>query len=529
MPGHRTEARIACGVLRRITGLLTLAPLVIAFGCGASGSANSPIRQPAVAGAFYPDSAKELNQLLKKAFQNAPPPQLEGELKALLLPHAGYVYSGVITAIGMRALVKQDIDTVYVIGTSHHADVGGALIWQGRAFRTPLGDYPVDLQAVRELLKTCPQIHLLPRAWIKEHSVEVQVPFLQKVAPKAKLVPMLMGTSTWEECWTVAEAIANQAKNRKAVIIASTDLSHYPTYADAKLVDQEMLKWVVAMEPQQLDALDRELMSRGVPNLACTICGLSGLKTTMIAATLMGANRGQLLHYANSGDVTEEKGQVVGYGAVAFVQAAGQPAKSLDRPRREDDLTLTEAQKQELLAIARSAITEALATGTRLAPTTSQKELLERHPVFVTLRRGGYLQGCIGLTEARLPLYQAVAQMACAAAFEDPRFKPLRAEDLPHTDIEISVLTPLKRIADPSEIVLGIHGVVVKRGDRSGLFLPQVATETGWSKEQFLDELCQQKANLPPDAWRDRKTELYVFRVLSFQQTAPAPANPPAK
>lgn len=529
MPVLHTATRITSRMWRRPLAFLTLLPLVAAFGCGSSGSANSPIRQPAVAGAFYPDTAKELNELLKKAFQNAPPPKLEGELKALLLPHAGYVYSGVIAAIGMRALVKQDLDTIYVIGTSHHANVGGALIWQGRAFRTPLGDYPVDLQAVRELLKTCPQIHLLPRAWVKEHSVEVQVPFLQKVAPKAKLVPLVMGTSTWEECWTVAEAIANQARLRKAVIIASSDLSHYPTYADAKLIDQKMLEAVVAMEPQQLDALDREMMSRGIPNLACTICGLSGLKTAIIASALLGANRGQLLHYANSGDVTNEKNQVVGYGAVAFVQEAGKPAKTLARPVREDDFTLTEAQKQELLAIARSAITEALATGTQLAPTTSQKALLERHPVFVTLRRGGYLQGCIGLTEARLPLYQAVSQMACAAAFEDPRFKPMRAEDLPHTEIEISVLSPLKRIADPGEIVLGIHGVVVKRGDRSGLFLPQVATETGWNKEEFLNQLCQQKANLPPDAWRDRKTELYVFRVLSFQQQAPAQQTAPAQ
>ncbi|MEW6515772.1 MAG: AmmeMemoRadiSam system protein B [candidate division FCPU426 bacterium] len=529
MPIHCATSRNPFFALRRTAALITLLPLVAALGCGSSGSGNSQIRPPAVAGAFYPDNAKELNALLKKAFQNAPPPKLEGDLKALLLPHAGYVYSGVITAIGMRALVKKDVDTVYVIGTSHYSDVGGALVWQGRAFRTPLGEYPVDLQAVRELLKTCPQIHLLPRAWVKEHSVEVQVPFLQKVAPKAKLVPILMGTATWEECWSVAEAIAAQAKLRKAVIIASTDLSHYPAFADANVIDRKMLDAAVAMDPQQLDSLDREIMSRGIPNLACTICGLSGLKTTLIAATLMGANDGQLLHYANSGDITDKKGQVVGYGAVAFVQAPGRPEKKLARPGREDDLSLTEAQKQELLAIARSSITEALATGTQLAPTTAQKASLERHPVFVTLRRGGYLQGCIGLTEARLPLYQAVAQMACAAAFEDPRFKPLQAADLPYTEIEISVLTPLKRISDPKEIVLGIHGVVVKRGDRSGLFLPQVATETGWSKEEFLNQLCQQKANLPPDAWRDRKTELYVFRVLSFQQPGPAQKTTPAK
>lgn len=500
------------------------AALVVVFGCGSARENQAQIRPPAVAGTFYPENQKQLNEILKKAFFKAPPPKLAGELKALLLPHAGYVYSGVIAAIGMKALAKRDIDTVYIIGTAHYADVGGALIWQGKAFRTPLGNYPVDLQAVRELLKTCPDIHLLPRAWVKEHSVEVMVPFLQKVAPQAKLVPLLMGTSTWEEIWSIAEAIAVQAKLRKAVIIVSSDLSHYPTYADAKVIDKKMLASALKMKPYQLDTFDREIMSRGIPGLSCTICGLSALKTTIIAASLLGANQGQLLHYANSGDVTNDKKRVVGYAAAAFVQVEGQPAVRVEKPRDNLEVKLTQDQKQELLNIARASITEGLATGTQMMPTTTQQELLERYPIFVTLKRDGMLQGCIGMTQARLPLYQAVAQMACAAAFEDPRFKPLKAEELPYTDIEISVLSPLKKIDDPAQIILGIHGVMVKRGDRTGLFLPQVATETGWSKEVFLNKLCRQKAQLPPDAWRDKKTELYVFRVLSF--TGPAPETP---
>jgi len=509
------------GFILRICWLMTGSMLIWVSGCGSASNVHVQIRQPAVAGSFYPDSPKELNALLKKAFYSAPPPKLAGELKALLLPHAGYVYSGIITAIGMKALVKRDIDTIYIIGTSHYADVGGALVWQGKAFHTPLGNYPVDLQAVRELLKNCPDVHLLPRAWVKEHSVEVQVPFLQKVAPSAKMVPLLMGTSTWDECWSVAEAIAAQAATRKAVIIVSTDLSHYPTWADAKVIDKKILEAVAAIAPYQLDQYDREIMSRGISDLMCTVCGLSALKTTLIAASLMGANQGQLLHYANSGDITNNKKRVVGYAAMAFVQNAHRPKKVVKKPQTQLKIRLTDAQKQELLNIARAAITEGFATGTQMMPTTSQKALLERYPVFVTLKQDGMLRGCIGMTEARLPLYQAVAQMACAAAFEDPRFQPLQAEELPYTDIEISILSPMKRIHDPKEIILGIHGVMVKRHDRSGLFLPQVATETGWSKEEFLNKLCSQKAHLPPDIWRDKRTELYVFRVLSFEQPAP--------
>ncbi|MBN1595341.1 AmmeMemoRadiSam system protein A, partial [candidate division FCPU426 bacterium] len=307
---------------------------------------------------------------------------------------------------------------------------------------------------------------------------------------------------------------------RKAVVIASTDLSHFPNWADANVVDKKVLEAVSAMNPYRLDEYDRQVMSRGIPDLVCTVCGLSALKTTILAANLMGANQGQLLHYANSGDITKDKKRVVGYASLAFVKNPKQPALKIEQPKDELETILTDGQKQELINIARAAITEGLARGKQLQPTTAQAPLLERHAVFVTLKRGGALRGCIGMTEARLPLYQGVAQMACAAAFDDPRFTPVTTEELPYLDIEISVLSPLKRIQDTKEIILGIHGVVVKRGVRSGLYLPQVATETGWSKEEFLDRLCAEKAGLPKDIWRDARTELYIFRVLKFEQRA---------
>ena len=356
-----------------LVGMLILSSMLLwGMGCRSAGNTKKKIRQPAVAGSFYPSSAKDLNKLLKKAFYNAPPPKLAGELKGLMLPHAGYVYSGIITAIGMKTLANKEIETIYIIGTSHYADVGGALVWQGKAFRTPLGNYPVDVQAVRSLLKNHPNVHLLPRAWIKEHSVEVQIPFLQKVAPQAKFVPLLMGTSTWEECWSVAEAIADQARTRKAIVIASTDLSHYPTWADAKVIDKKILEAIQKMDPYQLDTYDREISSRGIPDLVCTVCGMSAVKTTMIAASLMGANQGQLLHYANSGDITQDKKRVVGYASLAFVQNKKKPKKVIAKPKDQLEIQLTIEQKNELARIARAAITEGLATGTQMMPTTSQ-------------------------------------------------------------------------------------------------------------------------------------------------------------
>jgi AmmeMemoRadiSam system protein B/AmmeMemoRadiSam system protein A len=489
--------------------------------CGSIDDPRTLVRLPTAAGSFYPQQQDELNDILKKAFYNAPPPVLDGPLKALILPHAGYVYSGIINAIGMRALANQDIDTIYIIGTSHFADVGGALAWQGKAFRTPLGDYPVDSKTVRDLLALCPDIRLYGQAWEKEHSVEVQVPFLQKVAPHAKLVPLLMGTSTWDECWSVAQAIVKVSAKQKAIVIASSDMSHYPSWADAGVIDHKTLEAVTALDPIALDRIDQEFLAKGISDLACTYCGLSAVKTVMIAANLMGANSGQLLYYANSGDITPDRDRVVGYSAVAFVANAAKPAIHLEKPVQET-VSLGQDQKNELLDIARASIAEGLATRTQVNPTTAQTELLKKAAVFVTLKRNDQLQGCVGMTEPRLPLYKAAAQMACAAAFEDPRFQPLRAEELPYTDIEISVLSALTRIKDPKEISLGIHGVMVKRDNLSGIFLPQVATETGWNKDEFLNNLCSQKAHLPADSWRDKKTELYIFTVQSFHQSGPA-------
>lgn len=503
--------------------------LLFGFGCTSTANDAGQVRPPAVAGAFYPGDAPSLEALLKKAFYNAPQPNLKGTIKALILPHAGYIYSGVLAAIGMRTLDRQDLDTIYVIGTSHHADVGGALAWMGKAFHTPLGDYPVDTEAVKALLVACPNIRLLPRAWEKEHSVEVQVPFLQKAAPHAKLVPLIMGSATADEIGSVARAIAEQAKGRKAVLIASADLAHYPSYANAKVLDQKTIEAILSLDPERLERSSQVFLSKGIPELYCTTCGLAAIKTVMTASTLLGGNQAQLLHYANSGDVTKDKTRVVGYAAIAIVQVPGKPPIRLSEAKANDLQTLTVGQKAELLRIARAAIAQGLATGKQMMPTTAESVFLQNRAVFVTLRKQKDLRGCIGLTEARLPLYQAVAQMACAAAFEDPRFKPVSAEELPGIEIEISVLTPLQRIDRIKDITLGVHGVAVKRGNRSGLFLPQVASETGWTREEFLNNLCSQKAGLPEDSWRDRRTELYRFRVLSFAEPLSAEAMPPGE
>jgi MEMO1 family protein len=485
-------------------------------GCNRPAAAtDEQVRPPAVAGAFYPGEPQELQQMVDSLLRQAPAaPAQTGQVKALVVPHAGYIYSAAIAAAGWKALAGMNPDLVYVLGTAHYAPRSGFYAWAGRAFHTPLGDYPVDTAVVRALAAACPQIQFQPEAWTQEHSVEVQVPFLQRVAPGAKLIPLVVADASLEDCRAVGAAIARQASGRKAVIVASTDLSHYPAWADARRVDQAMIQAMLTLDPGRLAQEDRKWMRRGVGQLACTVCGLSAVETVMTAATRLGANRAQLLASANSGDVSGDKARVVGYATLAFFG----PAAPSPLAATEGDLTPT--QQAELLALARAAIAQALGAGEPARNSAVPAWMQTPSPVFVTLKEHGDLRGCIGMTEAVLPLGQAVKQMACAAAFEDPRFGPVTARELLNLNVEISVLSPLRRIQSPADIKLGVHGVVVRREGRSGLFLPQVATETGWSRDVFLDELCSQKAGLPAGAWRDKETELYVFTVQAFGEKA---------
>jgi len=237
---------------------------------------------------------------------------------------------------------------------------------------------------------------------------------------------------------------------------------------------------------------------------------------TMMAAARLGANEAKVLKYANSGDATGDRSEVVGYASAAFY------VKGSEGRRREGEngekAGLSEEDKALLLRIARSAI-ESRLTGRKEPQLLSVSGALnEKRGAFVTLHgRGGRLRGCIGCIEGRLPLYKTVREMALAAAFNDPRFPPVSRQELDNLEIEISVLTPLREVKDISEIEVGKHGIYITRGFYSGLLLPQVATQYGWDRLEFLEETCL-KAGLPPTAWKDKNTNIYIFSADVFAE-----------
>jgi len=474
-------------------------------------------RSPAVAGQFYPGNPTELRAEVAQCLERAQGAVERGRLVSIIVPHAGYSYSAPVAAHAYRQLQGKHFDTVVVIGPSHYMPFPGVALSGADKWDTPLGPVPLDRRACDALMKADKSAQVLDAAHTPEHSIEVQLPFLQTVLKDFKLVPLLMTDFSEANCSALARALAQWAKGRSVLLVASSDMSHYPSYADANRVDGETLKAIQSLDAKAVAAAAAKSLARGIPNLATCLCGEGPVKTVLMASRLLGADRAKLLRYANSGDVAgSPRERVVGYCAVAIYSSKPAPAPS----SQADTSGLNQAQQQRLLALARSTIEQYVTAGHVLEGKETDPALLRPAAAFVTLRERGQLRGCIGSLEPDAPLHQTVRDKAIAAATQDPRFRAVTAAELPELEIEVSVLSPLRRVASADEVHLPQHGVVVAADGRRGVFLPQVATETGWSRNEFLDHLCADKAGLPADAWR-HGAALYVFTVQAFSSPAP--------
>ena len=464
-------------------------------------------RPPAVAGKFYPGEMDDLKKTVSELLARAAPVKLPGETVAMLVPHAGYVYSGPTAARGYKAL-KGKWDTFVIIGAGHRYPVKGAAVSAEGSFRTPLGNVIVNRELCMKLFNESPLIFGSARAHRGEHSIEVQLPFLQTMSRDFTIVPMVMNLLDMKTCKEVGEAIGRALKDEKALVLISSDLSHYPARDVASVVDRTTLLSMEFMNPSYFRATSRSMRSRRIPELSCTYCGEAATIAGMFAANALGADRVVPIEYLNSGQLKHgDPNRVVGYASVAFVRTGKDGRRR--RPR------ITADEKAMLRKVARESIVNQLNGKPSTAPLYKNPELNLPAAVFVTLKKGGRLRGCIGSTVPRMPLVHAVMYSARQAAFNDHRFKKLQKEELAGLEIEISVLSPLRKVSSADEIVPGKHGVAVSIGNKSGLFLPQV-----WGsltdKELFLSELCSQKAHLPRNAWKDSRTNLMVFTVEKF-------------
>jgi AmmeMemoRadiSam system protein B/AmmeMemoRadiSam system protein A len=463
------------------------------------------IRKSVIAGTWYPGDPSTLTGDIRSYLKKVPEQAVGGPVVGLVSPHAGYVYSGQIAAHGYRLLEGRRYDAVVVIGPSHRVLFRGASVWPSGGYETPLGVVPIDSELAGAILGADPVLNSDRKPHAAEHSVEIQLPFLQVVLGTFAFVPIVMGTQDYQTCEAVADAILGAAKGKNVLVVGSSDLSHFHTYDQAKRLDQALVDLV--------QKRDHRGLSRELEDGICEACGGGPVVTAMLYAEKAGARGVKVLQYANSGDVTGERRQVVGYLSAAFFRE-NPGEKAMAKKKIGIDMGLTDDEKQALLRIARASIQAELA-GKKPPAAKGQGTLEEKRGAFVSLKRRGRLRGCIGFIEAKKPLAQTVEEMAVAAALQDPRFEPLREEELKEIRLEISVLSPLRKIADVGAIEVGTHGLYVRKGSRAGLLLPQVATEYGWERDTFLKETCR-KAGLAPDAWRDPETEIYLFSADVF-------------
>lgn len=465
------------------------------------------VKQPEFGGKFYPSSEIELSAMIDNLLENAAANPASGEIFMLISPHAGYGFSGQTAAFGYKLIKNKNYKTVIILGTSHHQAFNGAALYKEGSFTTSLGEIRIDEEFVKSILDKNPEVFQDEAAFSNEHSIEVQLPFLQKVLPESLvtegggIVPVVIGDCSLEGCRKIALLLKEAIGQRKDVlVVVSTDLYHGYDFNEADSVDEFTLGLIKKMDYQGLYYALRDGKAQA--------CGGFATVVALNMASQLGSQNVEVLNHTNSARVTGKlaKGDwTVGYASCAVMRAQGEKMLNFQ-------------QKEKLLSVARQAITTYLQTGKKAPISESDPVLNQKSGAFVTLHQRQELRGCIGNLIGNQPLYLTVADMAIEAAVGDPRFPEVSLSDLKEVEIEISVLSALEKVVSADKIELGKHGVLVRRGSQSGVFLPQVATETGWSREEFLNNLCAQKAGIAADAWKDKDTQLYVFSADVFSE-----------
>ena len=460
--------------------------LMMLFPCACTGA----VKEPAVAGSFYPADKKTLSGDVERYLSQPGDAPDEGRLLALIAPHAGYFFSGGVAGYAYAKLKGKDIRKVILIGPTHYSAISGAAIYPGAGMRTPLGTVRVDEALARTIVSEKDGVRLSEEPFEREHSLEVQLPFLQGTLKDFSVVPILIGRMTAESYRHLSDRIATILKNdEKALVVISTDLSHYHDSKTASGMDRKVLD---AVERFSAGDLER-LLSNGEGEA----CGGGPVLYGMAAARGAGATEAKIFKYADSSAASGDTRRVVGYGAAGFYKKQ-----------------LSPSVRSEILNLARSTV-ECQVNGKSL-PTWngSDGRMMADGAVFVTLKeKNGRLRGCIGSIQAYTALYRSVIQNAVAAVSKDPRFMPVRPEELPNLDIEVTVLSPMEPVAGPSEIVIGTHGVYLDASGRSSVFLPQVPVEQGWDLDTYLKQLAM-KAGLVPEGWKGGKLYRFTAEII---------------
>ena len=471
------------------------------------------VRPATQANRFYTGDARELSEEVDSFLALHAKDRKYEHVAALIVPHAGYYFSGNVAAAAYQSIPDgKAYKRVFLLGPSHHEWLDGASVnTEYDYYSTPLGNVKVDVETAQKLIETerlrvgehssgISVFSYHAKAHDREHCLEVQLPFLQrKFGDVPPIVPIIISTNDFRKLQRIAEVL-KPYMTEDNLFVVSSDFSHYPKYEDACEVDARTGKAVESGDVERFIAQLEENARSGVRNLATSACGELAIATLMLMMQDGGYEVKHLL-YQNSGDIdNHDHSRVVGYHAFAVL--------------RKSEFSLNDEEKRILKDIALTSIKDSLDRKRIVETTTLTATLKQKCGAFVSLHKQGRLRGCIGHFGEDVPLHEIVAEMARAAAFEDPRFMPVTKDELDDIDIEISVLTPMRRIQSLDEFQLHKHGIYIKKGYRSGTFLPQVADEVNWTKEEFVGHCAQDKAGIGWDGWKD--AELYVYEAIVF-------------
>ena len=473
-------------------------------------------RQPVAAGSFYEASKEDLIREIAGLFTGCKKSPDTWKVRAVISPHAGYIFSGSVAASAISATPRNaEYNNIFLIGSSHVMAFEGASVYNTGDFITPLGKATVNRDIANKLKNENRVFNFPVTAHQQEHSLEVQVPLIQYYYTKTpKIVPIIIGTINTNTIRLIADALKPWFTPDNLFLISS-DFSHYPSYKDAVYIDGQTADAIISGDPRTFLATLSKNDEKNISGLATSMCGWSSGLVLMDLAENDKNLEFRKIDYRNSGDTPYgDKNRVVGYNAIGLIEKQNIKGNQASMT----GLTFTKPEQDMLFSIARNSIRTMLyekkqiTVDEKKVPEVLKKEL----GAFVTLKINGQLRGCIGRFLSTDPLYEVVRLSSLSSAFEDYRFTPLTKEEFEKTEIEITVLGPMKKISNINEIVLGKHGIYIKKDFRSGTMLPQVAIEQGWTVEEFLGYTSRDKAGLGWDGWKS--AELYIYEGIVLEE-----------
>jgi len=488
-----------------------------------------PERKAVFQGSWYPGNADELKKVLGSLLGKAPrvkrPPDKKPRI--IIAPHAGYVFAWKTAARAFKQIEGRRYDLVVLIGPCHRYPLRGVSVYRKGSYVNCLGALRVHARAAERLIAEYPFISFVPTAHAREHCLEILLPFIQvTLGNGVPILPVLVSETEGGVPARLARALAAVTRDMDTLFVVSTDLAHYPAADDARRVDARTVESWQSLDPARIRRTAETQLKAGVPGLECTMCGEAAVLTGFELAKLKRIGDIVITGRANSADAgPRSPDHTVGYASAVLFETVSSSTSHHHAGTKGKAMTddfLDDEAKRELLRIARRSVEAAVSHKPVPEPHSDNPRLRAKAGCFVTLKNKGRLRGCIGCFESDEPLYRTVSRYAVLSATRDYRFfaDPVTPAEVPRLTIEISVLTPIRRISDPyKEIVLGKHGIFIRKGARSGTYLPQVATEHKMNLEEFLSSCCAHKAGLPPTAWKDDpEVEIYVYEAIVFSE-----------